>query len=75
MSDRLATMARFDESMPEPRVVAECCQCGREIYAGEVGARVDGESWAYVHDYCAFDYAIERIFDGMGVINADGTVE
>lgn len=57
MSDRLATMARFDESVPEPEVVGACDYCDEPIYAGEyVRETYEGET---VHDECWTDYCDE----------------
>lgn len=73
MSSRIATMARFDEDIPEPRVVAECARCLGEIYEGDEVYQID-DSVDFVHDGCAAIYAMERVYDRYGNIGADGTI-
>lgn len=62
---------------PEPREVAECAWCGREIYEGDEVARVD-DGGGYVHegdyDSCADQYARERVFDAIGVIDRNKNI-
>lgn len=54
---------------PEPREVAECAWCGGEIYEGDEVARIDdGRGYVHTGD-CAKDYAFERTFDVVGVID------
>jgi hypothetical protein len=75
---RLVDMARFDEDNPESFVVATCEFCKTEITVGTEVARIDDSfagSGGFVHEWCAMDYAIERIFDATGVIGVDGDIE
>lgn len=70
-------MARFDESDPPQIVVATCERCGGEIYAGDEVARID-DGGGFVHDdadrRCSEDYAKEQVYDRIGVITEDQTI-
>ena len=39
---RLHSMARFDETIPDPKVIGECEECGCEFYEGYEVIRWDG---------------------------------
>ncbi|WP_018755161.1 hypothetical protein [Paenibacillus terrigena] len=71
--DRRYSMARFNEDIPEPYVVAECAQCGGDIYEGDEVSRID-DGGGYVHDRCATTYAMERVYDAAGIIGKDGEI-
>jgi hypothetical protein len=70
----------FDRFAPpiEPAVVAECVQCGGEIYTGGEVKRID-DGGGYVHNNygmdCAVKYAEERVYDAMGTINIRGEID
>lgn len=70
----------FDRFRPpdEPAVVANCEQCGGEIYAGDEVKRID-DGGGFVHNGygydCATRYAEERVFDAMGTINIRGEID
>lgn len=59
--------------MPFPREVAQCVQCGGDIYDGDEVARIYDEGEAFVHNgwgyRCAKEYAMERTYDAIGVID------
>lgn len=40
--DRLHSMARFDESIPDSKVMCECDYCGQELCEGEEVVEFDG---------------------------------
>lgn len=72
--NRFVTMVRFDESEPPHVVIDSCEYCGGEIYEGDEVARIDdGEGFVHL-DRCSEKYAFERIYDRVGVINADQTI-
>jgi len=70
--DRLYSMARFNEDIPDPSV-AECAQCGGDIYIGDEVSRID-DGGGYVHDRCAATYAIERVYDAAGIVGKNGEI-
>lgn len=69
----------FDRFRPpdEPAIVANCAQCGGEIYAGdEVKRTPDGETLHNGYGYdCAKEYADLRTFNAMGTINIRGEID
>lgn len=70
---------RFTYDGAEPATVAACAYCGGEIRAGDEVRALAGER-RYVHAEwgrlnCAEKYALERVFDGHGVINERGEIE
>lgn len=62
----------------EAPVVATCAWCRGEIYAGCEVARID-DGGGFVHagwrERCADEYAAERVYDAVGVIDRDCNVE
>lgn len=55
-----------------PREVTECAHCHGEIYEGDEVARID-DAGGFVHNgyrkKCASEYAMERVYDAVGVID------
>lgn len=74
MSDRLASMARFDEDIPEPTVIAECAWCGRDIYVGDSVKRTVNHGTLVHSVECAQEYAETYAFEESGEIQADGSL-
>lgn len=62
----------------EVREIATCAQCCGEIYEGDEVARID-DGGGFVHDgwntTCSEEYAKERVYDAIGVIDAKLNVE
>jgi thioredoxin reductase len=64
---------RFKEP-DETRVVAECAECHGEIYEGDYVLRID-DGGGFVHEgNCAEKYAVERVYDVEGTIDAHGRI-
>lgn len=59
---------------PEPREVAECAWCGREIYEGDEAA------WSKIHDAfvhggeCKREFAYTSVYEESGIIDVDLTI-
>lgn len=73
--DRRVTMARFDEDIPEPNVVAGVScdyDCGNDIHVGDAVVRTeDGE---FVHEDCWRDYCDEMYASKRGTIDINGNI-
>jgi hypothetical protein len=69
-------MDRFTYNGSEPPVVAECRYCREDIRVGDEVCRID-DAGGFVHDNgtCSRRYAEERVYDRMGVIDAQGNVD
>ena len=50
---RLHTMARFEESIPEPKIVGECEECGAEFYEGSEVIKWEG--MLFCDKFCLVD--------------------
>jgi len=60
---------------PEPAEVAECAYCGGEIYEDDEVARID-DGGGFVHEgRCQREYAFERVYDAVGVIDRNKNIE
>ncbi|GGF88175.1 hypothetical protein [Paenibacillus abyssi] len=61
----------------EAAVIAFCAHCRGEIYVGDEVLRID-DSFDFVHNgwgtKCAAEYAMERVYDAVGVIDANSDV-
>jgi len=74
VSDRLASMSRFDESVSEPKVIAECPKCHEAICVGDEVHRID-DGGGLVHNDCAAEYAMESVYDYYGIVGINGELE
>jgi hypothetical protein len=65
----------------EPREVTTCAYCSGEIYEGDEVARIDDgagfvhHGWNGVGSKCSEEYAKERVYDAIGVIDVKLNVE
>ena len=67
MSNRLATMARFDEDIPEPAPVCTCNHCDEPMYAGDEAVQTyEGDT---VHVECWSGFCDEMYAASFGPIN------
>lgn len=61
----------------EAPTVAVCAWCRREIYVGDEAARIDNAG-GFVHagwgERCAREYAFERVYNHIGIIDVDLTI-
>jgi hypothetical protein len=72
MTDRTASMARFNENVAEVIALQTCAYCDGDIYAGyEVVVTYDND---YVHDACWRDYCDATYRDVYGVLTDDGGI-
>jgi hypothetical protein len=72
--DRIASMARFDESDTEPNVVAVNCDydCGNVIHVGD--CVVETYDNVIVHADCWRSYCDEMYASKRGLITANGGI-
>ena len=58
----------------EERALTACAHCGGNIYAGDEVQRID-DGGGFVHSGfrqdCAAEYAMERVYDRVGIIGSD----
>lgn len=62
----------------EAAEVTTCVQCRGEIYEGDEVARIDDNGGFVHHGWntsCSEEYAKERVYDAIGVIDAKLNVE
>lgn len=62
----------------EPAEIATCAYCRGEIFEGDEVARID-DAGGFVHygwnTDCSEEYAKERVYDAIGIIDAKLNVE
>lgn len=72
---RINTMARFNENVPDTKVVGQCVHCRGEVTEGdEVVHTLDGGNLVH-RDDCWAKYCDENYAGASGYINARGEIE
>lgn len=61
--DRLHSMARFDESIPDQKWVCSCAYCGNDLYEGEEVVEFDGDIYCDT-DCLLYSLSYEFIYLG-----------